>query len=271
MKTTVEILAIGNELLIGDVLDTNTHWIIKKITGIGGLVNRSVILRDNLDAIATEIQSALQRKTEVIFTIGGMGPTADDMTIEAIAQTINKPLEPNREAIALVSQKYQEFAKKGYVDDPKMTPSREKMGILPRGSIPIDNPVGAAPAVISKVKQSTIISLPGVPTELKGIFEESLRPILKEKFGNSFFLEKVVIVNSKDESVLAPVLSYVSQRNPKVYVKSRTKRFDINVKIKVTLSYCSSFKEEVVMVINQAIQELKQELGNAGISIDYIE
>ncbi len=77
----VEILAIGNELLIGQTLDTNTNWIIKKITGMGGKVNRSVILRDDRDAIATEIQSALQRKAEIIFTIGGMGPTADDMTL----------------------------------------------------------------------------------------------------------------------------------------------------------------------------------------------
>ena len=92
---TVEILAIGNELLIGDVLDTNSHWIIKKITGMGGQVNRCVILPDNLDIIATEIQAALQRKTEVIFTIGGMGPTVDDLTLQGIAQGINQPLEAN--------------------------------------------------------------------------------------------------------------------------------------------------------------------------------
>ncbi|MDQ2096318.1 MAG: molybdopterin-binding protein [Tychonema bourrellyi B0820] len=268
---TVEILAIGNELLIGDVLDTNTNWIIKKITGIGGQVNRSVILRDNLDAIATEIQSALQRKTEVIFTIGGMGPTVDDMTLAAIAQSINQPLEANKEAIAFVNQKYQEFAKKGYVDDSKMTPPREKMGILPMGSIPIDNPVGAAPAVISKVKESTIISLPGVPRELKEIFENTLQPILKEKFGEIFFLEKVAIVDSKDESVIAPILNAVSQKNPQVYIKSRAKNFDIDAKFKVTISCCSSFKKEVIQAINKAIQDLRQELGNAGISLDYIE
>lgn len=69
---TVEILAIGNELLIGDVLDTNTHWIIKQITGMGGQVNRCAIVRDNLDGIVQEIQSALQRKTELIFTIGAL-------------------------------------------------------------------------------------------------------------------------------------------------------------------------------------------------------
>lgn len=268
---TVEILAIGNELLIGDVLDTNTNWIIKKITGMGGQVNRSVILRDNLDEIATEIQSALERKTEVIFTIGGMGPTVDDLTLEAIAQGINQPLAENKEALTFVNQKYQHFAKKGYIKDAKMTPARAKMGILPMGSIPIDNPVGTAPAVISKVKESIIISLPGVPRELKEIFDNSLQPILKEKFGESFFLEKVVIVDTKDESVIAPILYAVSQKNPKIYIKSRAKEFDVDTKFKVTLSYCSSFKEEVVQAINKAIQDLRQELGNVGISLDYTE
>jgi molybdenum cofactor synthesis domain-containing protein len=268
---TVEILAIGNELLIGDVLDTNTHWIIKQIVGLGGKINRSVILGDNLDAIATEIQSALQRKTEVIFTIGGMGPTVDDMTIEAIARAINQPLKADAQAIDFVKDKYQEFAKKGYVDDPRMTPAREKMGLLPMGSIPIYNPVGAAPAVISKVKESTIVSLPGVPRELKGIFEESLLPILDEKFGQKCFLEKVAIVDSKDESIIAPILNNVSLKNPKVYIKSRSKNFAIDAKIKVTISYCGSFKEEVGRVINQAIQDLREELGNAGILLDQIE
>lgn len=268
---SVEILAIGNELLIGDVLDTNTHWIIKQITALGGQVNRCVIVRDHLDTIATEIQSALQRKTEIIFTIGGMGPTVDDMTIEAVARAIDRPLIANQEAIAFVSQKYQEFANQGYVDEPKMTPAREKMGFLPLGSIPLYNPAGAAPSVISKVNQSTIISLPGVPKELKGIFEESLLSILEAKFGKNFFLEKVAIVHSNDESVIAPVLNAVSQKNPQVYIKSRVKKFALDTKIKVTISYCSNLKEEVLQVINQAMKDLKKELGSVGILLEQLE
>lgn len=268
---TVEILAIGNELLIGDVLDTNTHWMIKQITGLGGQVNRCVILRDHLETIATEIQSALQRKTGIIFTIGGMGPTTDDMTIEAVAQAINQPLTPNQEAIAFVRKKYQEFANQGYVDNPNMTPTREKMGFLPLGSIPVYNPVGAAPSVISKVKESTLINLPGVPRELKGIFQESLLPILDEKFGKNFFLEQVVIVDSKDESTLAPVLNVVAQKNPQVYIKSRVKKFAIDAKIKVTISSCGSLKEEVFQVINKAIEDLREELSSAGMFLEQIE
>jgi len=124
---------------------------------------------------------------------------------------------------------------------------------------------------MSKVKESTIIALPGVPRELKGIFAGSLLPILKEKFGQNFFLEKVAIVDSKDESVIAPILNAVSQKNPQVYVKSRAKKFDVDTKFKVTLSYCSSLEEEVVEAIDKAIQDLKNELGNFGILLDRIE
>ena len=98
-----------------------------------------------------------------------------------------------------------------------------------------------------------------------------MQAFLKEKFGESFFLEKVVIVDSKDESVIAPILNAVAQKNPQIYIKSRAKKFDIDTKFKVTISYCSSFKEEVVQTINKAIQDLRQELGSAGISLDYIE
>jgi nicotinamide-nucleotide amidase len=266
----VEILAIGNELLIGQTLDTNTNWIIKKITGMGGKVNRSVILRDDRDAIATEIQSALQRKAEIIFTIGGMGPTADDMTLEAIAQAIKQPLEPNQTAIAFVSQKYQEFAQEGYVEDATITPEREKMGILPLESIPVNNPLGVAPGVISQVKDSIIISLPGVPKELQGIFNQSLPPIFQEKFSENIFLEKIAIVDSKDESVIAPLLAAVARKNPEVYIKSRPKEFGINLKFKVTL-YHSSKLIQGVETINQAVEDLQQEFGNAGISVDLIK
>lgn len=269
---TVETVAVGNELLIGDTLDTNTNWVCKRITGIGGQVERAVLVRDKLDAIAREVKSALERKTDVIFTMGGMGPTSDDMTLEAIAKATNRPLELNAEALAFVKEKYEELARKGYVDDASMTPSREKMAILPNGAIPLDNPVGAAPAVVLRTESSSIvICLPGVPAELKGIFEGSLQPILKEIFGESIFLEKAAIVNSKDESILAPILKAVSDKNPGVYIKSRPKRFGPDVKIRVTLSIAGSSKEDVEQQIERTLQDLRQALNDAGISIDSTE
>ncbi len=268
---TIEIFAIGNELLIGDVLDTNSHWVIKKITGMGGQVNRSAILPDEKEVIAPEIQGALLRKTEVIFTIGGMGPTADDLTLAAIAQAIDQPLEPHAEAMALVQQKYQELAQKGYVQDATLTPAREKMGILPKGSFPIPNPVGAAPAVISLVQDSMIMSLPGVPQELKTIFDNSLLPLIQEKLGDKFYLEKETLVRSNDESAIAPLLQKVAQNHPQVYIKSRAKQFERNRRFQVTFAYCGESKAAVMLTIDQAIQDWEQELDKVGISLEHLE
>lgn len=94
----VEIIAVGNELLLGDVLDTNTNWLCKKVTGLGGQVKRTAIIGDNLEAIAREIRSAMAQKADVIFTTGGLGPTADDMTLEGVARATASPLELNDEA-----------------------------------------------------------------------------------------------------------------------------------------------------------------------------
>ena len=266
-----EIVTIGNEVLIGDVLDTNTNWISKRITGMGGLVKRAVLVRDNLNAISKEIESAIEQKIDLIITIGGMGPTVDDMTLAAVAQATNRSLELNAEAMSFVKKRYEYFASQGYVDTSEMTSARKKMGILPRDATPIENPVGAAPAVILKVQNSTIISLPGVPAELKKIFEEPLQPILKTIFGNSVFLERIVIVNCNDESILAPIVKKVFEINQdKTYIKSRPKNFGSDVKLKVTISGIGNSQEQVEHNLNATLQELKEELMLAGMSIDSI-
>ena len=268
---TVEIVVSGNEVLAGDVLDTNSNWLCKKITEIGGRINRIVIVRDIVDDIAQEIKSALSRNTRVIFTTGGMGPTADDLTLEAVAKAASRSLELSSEALAFVAAKYRDLASKGSVDDASITPARQKMAILPSGALPLANPVGAAPGVLLSVDTSTIICLPGVPSELTGIFEGSLQEELQTIFGESVYLEKVNTVDCKDESVLAPLLKLVSDKHHKVYVKSRAKRFGPDVKFRVTLSSAGTTKSEVEQEIEGAFQDLKHVLGISGISISSVE
>lgn len=267
----VEIIAVGNELLLGDVLDTNTNWLCKRVTGLGGEVRRAIIVGDDLEAIAGEIRSALARKAEVIFTTGGLGPTADDMTLAAVAKATDSPLALHAEASQLVKRKYQELALKGYVEDSALTDSRRKMAFLPQGARPIANPVGAAPAAILTRGASTIICLPGVPEELKGIFEGPLQPTLRKLFGESVFIEKTLIADSGDESALAPLLKGVSEANPQVYVKSRAKQFGPEVKIRVTLSMAGRDRGEVEKAIDSALEDLKGALEAAHISIDSVD
>jgi nicotinamide-nucleotide amidase len=121
---SVEILAIGNELLIGDVLDTNTHWLCRRLTTMGAFVRRAVMVRDDEDAIAAEVQGALGRGTQLLITSGGLGPTDDDRTLSAIAKALRRPLELNEQALAMVAQRYRELHEQGFVDTPEVTPSR---------------------------------------------------------------------------------------------------------------------------------------------------
>jgi nicotinamide-nucleotide amidase len=92
-QARAEIIAIGNELLLGDVLDTNTNWLCRRITGVGGQVTRVAMIRDDIEAISTEIQAVLDRKPELILTTGGLGPTGDDITLLAVASATGRPVE----------------------------------------------------------------------------------------------------------------------------------------------------------------------------------
>jgi molybdenum cofactor synthesis domain-containing protein len=263
----VEIIAVGNELLLGDVLDTNTHWLCQRITALGGRVRRAVMVEDDVEAIAAEIQGALTQGADVVITTGGLGPTTDDMTLAAVAQALDAPLEPNEEALALVLDKYVRLSEQGYVECAELSQERRKMALLPQGARPLHNPVGTAPGVVLKVGNSTIISLPGVPEELKGIFTTSLRPVLKELLGESVFIEKRLIVHCGDESVLAPIVSKVAKDNPDVYIKSMAKPFHPEKKMPIILSLAGSDQGEVEAAIDKALGELKRALAEAGISI----
>lgn len=267
----VEIVAAGNELLIGDVVDTNSNWLCKKLTGIGGYVQRVVLVRDDVEAIAKSIQTALSTGARMVFTVGGLGPTADDLTLQAVSKATKRNLTLNPDAFEFVRRRYEAFAQSGAVDDATITPSRQKMAMLPKGATPLTNNVGAAPGVCLSVSHAYVISLPGVPAELRDIFEGSLQPVLKAVFGESVFLERVLNADCKDESVLAPLLQSVAAQHPDVYVKSRARRFGSDVKFRITLSKAGSTASQVQQDLDATLQDLRTTLGAAGISVEEVE
>jgi molybdenum cofactor synthesis domain-containing protein len=245
------IIAIGNELLLGQVQDTNTHWLCKQITERGGRVERIVTLRDQHEAIIAEIQYALKENFSLILTSGGLGPTPDDLTLAAMAKALGQKLTLNAEAYAMVSERIQKLYDGRLIQDASMTPSREKMAWLPAKGVPLANQVGTAPGVLLKERESTLVSLPGVPSELKDIFSNALRSVLDALFGASFYLEEALVLHWNDESALAPMLEEVQRRWPHVYVKSRTRGFEENFQIMITLSM-SGERERVSQEISDA-------------------
>lgn len=263
---SVEIIAVGNELLIGDVVDTNSNWLCKRLTGLGGWVRRTTTIRDDVEAIATELRAALQRGTQLVLTTGGLGPTYDDLTLAGIARALGRSLEPHAGALTTIEQHYAALAKTGFTDDGQMTESRRKMAILPQGATPLFNPIGGAPAALIREGEATIVALPGVPPEMKGIFDGPLQPILADLFGQKAYVEAALIAECPDESIMASQLSRVASQHPHVYIKSRAMWFGPKLKILVTFSLTGRCQEEVKAAANEAMADLRRELAQAGIA-----
>jgi len=220
---SIEIICVGNELLIGKTLNTNAQWLAKRITTLGLKTQRITIVGDNVEEISKVIQEAIQRNPCFIITTGGLGPTFDDKTLEGIAMALERKLATNDEALKMIEEKYRQYVEEGRMERAELTPHRVKMARLPEGSKPIFNPVGTAPAVIIKHDDITVIALPGVPSEMKAIFEESVVPLLKEVAGNVTFFETSLGITGMEEPSVAPLIDRVMHDNPYVYVKSHPK------------------------------------------------
>lgn len=262
-----EIIAIGNELLLGEVLDTNTHWLCRQLTGLGGKVTRCLVVGDDPEEIGGAVKSCLSRGADLVITTGGLGPTADDITLQAIAGALDLPLEENPEALEMIKTRYLALYQAGYVQEPSVTPPRRKMALFPRGGKPLFNPVGTAPAMLLEYEGSYILSLPGVPEEMKGIFSSSLVPFLEKIFGQAFYESITLSLECGDESSIAEILARVAKQHPDVYMKSRARAFGKEVRLKVTLAASGSSSEKVSRAIEEALSHLEKELAFRGIKV----
>jgi nicotinamide-nucleotide amidase len=263
----VEIVSAGNEVLIGDVLDTNTNWLCTRVTVLGGLVRRTVMLRDDVDAIGAELRSCLGRVPALVFTVGGLGPTSDDRTLEGVALGLGVPLELHPEAERMVAAKYQEFFAAGYVPFPELNENRRKMARLPAGAEPLVNPIGGAPGVLFRSGVTRVVSLPGVPGELKAIVDESLGPLVAEVFGDARYEERSLEVELQDESAIADILRADEEQHPSVYVKSRAKVLGSTRVIRVTLSGRGESDAAVAALLAPAADQLLAQIAAAGFAV----
>jgi molybdenum cofactor synthesis domain-containing protein len=262
----VEILTIGNEILLGIVEDTNSNYLCRVVRGMGGRVRHIAVVQDDVYAIANEIKTSLDRGTDFVFTCGGLGPTDDDLTLEGVARATGRMLEINATARELVERRYRELANAGYVERAEITESRLKMARLPEGAQAIDNPVGAAPAVLMLGSNGTrIISLPGVPAELKAIVEGPLQNLFAEVFGEGSYREREIVVECGDESQLAPALRQIASTHPKVYIKSRASHFGPNVRFRILISSSAGKPEKADQEIERAVADLTGVLRSSGI------
>ena len=256
MNQFVEIICIGNELLIGRTLNTNGQWLAKRITVLGLTTNRITVVADNVSQIAHALQEAIQRNPSFILTTGGLGPTFDDRTLEGLANALGCDIETNEEALKMVKEKYLNYKKEGRIEIANLTPHRVKMAKLPKDAKPLPNPVGTAPGVVISRQNVTIIALPGVPLEMKSIFAESVAILLKQAACNVTFFETSLESSGVMESEAAPLIEKVMRNNPHVYIKSHPKgtekfpqiEFHLSTTAKDSISARNSVSEVLIEI-----------------------
>jgi molybdenum cofactor synthesis domain-containing protein len=265
-ENSVELLTIGNEVLAGDVLDSNSHWLCGQISALGAQVRRITVLPDDPAQIADGLLGALGRAPKLILTCGGLGPTSDDLTVAAIGAALGLPVEEDPVARAMIRDFYAELHRRGHVTTAEMLPARSKMAQMPLGADPLRNAVGAAPGVLLTRDATTIVCMPGVPAEMKDIFTNSLAPRLPALFGAQTYSERVIKTDAWDESILAPAVNAVAARHPLVYVKSRAQVYGGGNADFVTLAARGADKAEVTALLDAAEHDLRNALHEIGIA-----
>jgi len=219
----VEILSVGNELLLGNTTNTNASWIASKITENGGRVTRITTVPDELREIVKAVREALRRKPDYVITTGGIGPTFDDMTVKAVARSVKQRLKVDHAALQMIRKHYlARFPGKRV----RLTKARLKMATIPVHGKAVHNPVGTAPAVQIKAGRTEIFCLPGVPSEAKAIFNETISDQVRLKTAQTTFLERWVELTGVMESALAPLVDRTMKQWPSVYVKSHPRGFE---------------------------------------------
>lgn len=168
-----EIITIGTELLLGEIVDTNSRTIARALREIGLDLYRTTTVGDNVERIAQVVKESAER-AQAVITTGGLGPTVDDPTREAMSIAFSSPLEFKSE---LWEEIVEQFSRFGRVP----SENNKQQAYIPKGAIVISNPVGTAPAFIIETPSSVVIALPGVPAELDVLLESDVIPYLRKK------------------------------------------------------------------------------------------
>ena len=225
-----EILCVGTELVLGDILNTNAQFLSSRLALLGINVYYQSAVGDNKDRIVESLKTAISRSNLIIFT-GGMGPTADDITLKVVADALGLELARDEKAYAQIVN----YFKKA---DKPLTENNEKQAFLPKGSTPFYNTIGTAPGCVIESGNQRIVFLPGPPKEVEAMWENSVEPYLK-KFTTSVIKSRYVHIYGVGESKIDEMAAdLIAGENPTVapYAKDGEAYLRVTAKAATELS-----------------------------------
>src|SRR5512138_559459 len=267
---SAEIITIGTEILLGEIVDTNTRHIARTLRDLGVDIYRTTTIGDNTERIAAAISEAMQR-TEIIITTGGLGPTVDDPTREAVAQALGVSTEFREDLWEQVVATISRYGR-------KPSENQRRQAVVPEGAIAIRNPVGTAPSFIveftsarrtgageSAIEVSgAIISLPGVPNEMEHILHESVVPYLQDRYALRDVIKvRVLHCAGLGEGTIDEKIEDLERlANPTVGLAAHTGVVDVRITAKAESEAAAN------ALIASIEQDVRQRLGSAVFGVD---
>jgi len=253
---TAEIITIGTEILLGEIVDTNTRHIALSLRDLGVDLYRTVTIGDNEERIATAIRESVQRN-DIVITTGGLGPTVDDPTRAAVARALGLKTEFREELWQQVVEVISRYGR-------KPAENQRRQAVIPEGAIAVRNPVGTAPAFIVEAGRSVVISLPGVPNEMEHILHESIIPYLQRKYDLKYVI-KVRILHCAglgEGTIDEKIGDLETLANPTVGLAAHTGVVDVRIAAK------AENEAQALELISKVELEVRQRLGNAVFGAD---
>jgi len=205
---SAEIVTIGTEMLLGDLVDTNTAWISQRLAALGVSMYRHTTVGDNNDRIIGALRDAASR-ADLVVTTGGLGPTSDDLTNACLGLMTGRPMVEYPEARRHIDEKFARFGR-------KPTPSNYKQALFPEGTTLIPNPLGTAPGALVEWEGTLFATLPGVPSEMKRMFEETLEPLIRSRSDGSIVSKTLHFAGIGESALAEQVQDFLDAADPTV-------------------------------------------------------
>jgi nicotinamide-nucleotide amidase len=205
---SAEIVTVGTEMLLGDLVDTNTAWISQRLAGLGVGIYRHTTVGDNPERLVAALREAASR-SDLVVTTGGLGPTSDDLTNACIATLTGREMVEYPEARDHVDRMFQKFGR-------KPTANNYKQALFPEGTELIPNPVGTAMGALVEWEGTLFATLPGVPPEMKSMFEATLEPLIRARSEGSIVSKTLHFAGIGESAVAEKVQEFLDATDPTV-------------------------------------------------------
>jgi nicotinamide-nucleotide amidase len=251
---SAEIMAVGTEILLGSLVDTNTAWLSRRLAALGVAVYRHTTVGDDKGCLVAALSEAAARADLVVST-GGLGPTSDDLTNEALGQAMGREMVEYPKARRHIDEIFEHFTGR------RPPPSAYKQALFPEGSKLIPNPLGTAMGALFELDGVLFATLPGVPAEMKRMFEETLEPLVRKRSDGVIVSLMLRFAGISEEELGEKVQDLLDSSDPTVAPlvgPGEVGRGEVQLRVTTRASTREEAEDKIVPVAEEILSRLSE-------------